>query len=176
MSVHAAAVTSSTIVVAVDVGKTSAMLSVTDGARRRVLGPVEFAMTRSGLAASVSQVSAVVASVCAGQGWCRGGRALSPAGAGLWVATRMGGARTEPGSRCRAAPGCGSAAGSEAARVTGARRSGQPPSDPFFDLLTELRRRCSSSTRTRAIAQARAHRSKRAQRHCAPIDPERRRP
>lgn len=60
MSVHAAPVTSSTIVVAIDVGKTSAMLSATDGARRRVLGPVEFAMTRSGLAAMVDRVSAVV--------------------------------------------------------------------------------------------------------------------
>ena len=49
MSVHAAPVTSSTIVVAVDVGKTSAMLSATDSARQRLLGPVEFAMTRSGL-------------------------------------------------------------------------------------------------------------------------------
>ena len=61
MSVHAAPVTSSTIVVAVDVGKTSAMVSVTDVARKRVLGPVEFAMTRSGLVAMVRGVSAVVA-------------------------------------------------------------------------------------------------------------------
>lgn len=61
MSVHAAPVTSSTIVVAVDVGKTSAMLSATDVARKRVLGPVEFAMTRSGLVAMVRRVSAVVA-------------------------------------------------------------------------------------------------------------------
>ena len=37
------------------------MLSATDGARQRVLGPVEFAMTRSGLAATVRRVSAVVA-------------------------------------------------------------------------------------------------------------------
>src|SRR5262245_21409287 len=36
------------------------MLSATDGARGRVLGPVEFAMTRSGLAATVDRVSAVV--------------------------------------------------------------------------------------------------------------------
>jgi transposase len=57
---HAAPVTSSTIVVAVDVGKTSAMLLATDGARRRVFGPVEFAMTRSGLVATVCRVSAVV--------------------------------------------------------------------------------------------------------------------
>ncbi len=61
MFVHVAPVTSSTIVVAVDVGKTSAMLSATDSARKRVFGPVEFAMTRSGLAATVHRVSAVVA-------------------------------------------------------------------------------------------------------------------
>ena len=60
MSVHAAPVTSSTIVVAVDVGKTSAMVSATDSARKRVFGPVEFAMTRSGLAAVVHRVGAVV--------------------------------------------------------------------------------------------------------------------
>ena len=61
MSVHAAPVTSSTIVVAVDVGKTSAMLLATDETRKRVLGPVEFAMTRSGLSATVHRVNAVVA-------------------------------------------------------------------------------------------------------------------
>jgi len=60
--VLAAPVTISTIVVAVDVGKTSAMLAATDSARHRVLGPVEFAMTRSGLAATVRRVSAVVGS------------------------------------------------------------------------------------------------------------------
>ena len=61
MSVHhAAPVTSSTIVVAVDVGKTSAMLSATDSARKRVFGPVEFAMTRSGLVAIVHRVNAVI--------------------------------------------------------------------------------------------------------------------
>jgi transposase len=61
VSVHAAPVTSSTIVVAVDVGKTSAMLLATDETRKRVLGPVEFAMTRSGLSATVPRVNAVVA-------------------------------------------------------------------------------------------------------------------
>jgi transposase len=60
VSVQVAPVTSSTIVVAVDVGKTSAMLSVTDGARQRLLGPVEFVMTRSGLLGIVHRVSAVV--------------------------------------------------------------------------------------------------------------------
>ncbi len=60
MSVHAAPVTSSTIVVAVDVGKTSAMFSATDSVRQRVLGPIEFAMTRSGLVTLVHRVSAVI--------------------------------------------------------------------------------------------------------------------
>jgi transposase len=60
VSVHAAPVTSSTVVVAVDVGKVSVALSVTDAARRRLLGPVEFAMTRSALTAAVGQVWGVV--------------------------------------------------------------------------------------------------------------------
>ncbi len=60
MSVQSAAVTVSTIVVAVDVGKTSAMLSVTDSARKRLLGPVEFAMTRSGLMAVAHRAMAVM--------------------------------------------------------------------------------------------------------------------
>jgi transposase len=59
VSVRTAPVTVSTIVVAVDVGKSSAMLSVTDAARERLFGPVEFAMTRSGLAATAQQVLAV---------------------------------------------------------------------------------------------------------------------
>lgn len=49
VSVHVAPVTSSTIVVAVDVGKTSALFSVSDAARHRLIGPSEFAMTGSGL-------------------------------------------------------------------------------------------------------------------------------
>jgi transposase len=62
VSVQSAPVTSSTIVVAVDVGKTSAMVSVTDDARRRLMGPVEFAMTRSGLGAATQRVLAVAPS------------------------------------------------------------------------------------------------------------------
>lgn len=62
MSVLNAPATSSTIVVAVDVGKTSAMVSVTDDARRRLIDPVEFPMTRSGLGAAVQQVVAVAPS------------------------------------------------------------------------------------------------------------------
>jgi transposase len=59
VSVQTAPVTSSTIVVAVDVGKTSAMLSVTDSGRKVLLKPIEFVMTRSGLATAVQQVVAV---------------------------------------------------------------------------------------------------------------------
>jgi len=62
VSVRVAPVTSSTIVVAVDVGKASAMLSATDSARHRLLGPIEFAMIRSGLVAAVQRVSAVIPS------------------------------------------------------------------------------------------------------------------
>jgi transposase len=58
--VQVAPATSSTIVVAVDVGKSSAMFSVTDGARQRLLGPVEFAMTYAGLSSTVHQVMAMV--------------------------------------------------------------------------------------------------------------------
>lgn len=60
MSVQIAPVTSSTIVVAVDVGKTSAVFSVTDAARQRLVGPSEFAMTGSGLSAMVARVRAAV--------------------------------------------------------------------------------------------------------------------
>jgi transposase len=60
VSVQVAPVTLSTIVVAIDVGKTSAMLSVTDSARNRLFGPVEFAMTRGELAAIVDRVGGVV--------------------------------------------------------------------------------------------------------------------
>jgi transposase len=49
-------VASLVVVVAVDVGKTSVALSVTDAARRRLLGPVEFAVTRPALAAVTEQI------------------------------------------------------------------------------------------------------------------------
>lgn len=60
MSVHAAPVTSSTVVVAVDVGKVSVAVSVTNPERRRLLGPVEFAMTRSALTATIGQICGVL--------------------------------------------------------------------------------------------------------------------
>ena len=53
---RAAPVTWSTVVVAVDVGKTSVALSVTDVEWRRLLGPMEFVMTRSALSAAAGQI------------------------------------------------------------------------------------------------------------------------
>jgi transposase len=47
-------------VVAVDVGKNLVALSVTDDQRHRLLGPVEFAMTRPGLSATITKVNAVL--------------------------------------------------------------------------------------------------------------------
>ena len=49
MSVQAAAAGDSPVVVAVDVGKRMVALSVTDATRHRLLGPVDFEMTRRGL-------------------------------------------------------------------------------------------------------------------------------
>lgn len=57
---HAAPVSSSTVVVAVDVGKALVALSVTDAARRRLLGPVEFTMTRPQLDQVVCDVRRVL--------------------------------------------------------------------------------------------------------------------
>jgi transposase len=60
VSAQSAPVTSSTIVVAVDVGKTSALFSVTDTARCRLVAPSEFTMNRSGLSAAAARAMAVV--------------------------------------------------------------------------------------------------------------------
>ena len=60
MSVVATPVSSSTVVVAVDVGKNCVALSVTDAARHRLFGPVEFAMTRPALERVVSRVGEVL--------------------------------------------------------------------------------------------------------------------
>jgi len=49
-------------VVAVDVGKNTAALSVTDAARRRLLGPVDFAMSAPAVAAVLERVWAVLPS------------------------------------------------------------------------------------------------------------------
>ena len=48
------------VVVAVDVGKNTVALSVTDDLRHRLLGPVDFAMTRPGLAATLTRIQKVI--------------------------------------------------------------------------------------------------------------------
>lgn len=61
MSVHdAVSIVVAPVVVAVDVGKNTVALSVTDSARRRLLGPVNFAMTRLGLSATLLEIGRVV--------------------------------------------------------------------------------------------------------------------
>jgi transposase len=59
MSFNGAPVMAATVV-AVDVGKNKAALSVTDAARHRLLGPVQFMMTAPALAAVVERVWAVL--------------------------------------------------------------------------------------------------------------------
>ena len=59
MSINGAPMMAATVV-AVDVGKNTAVLSVTDAARHRLLGPVEFAMTAPAVAAVVGRVCAVL--------------------------------------------------------------------------------------------------------------------
>lgn len=48
------------VVVAVDVGKNQVALSVTDDQRHRLLGPVDFAMTRTGLSATIARIQSVL--------------------------------------------------------------------------------------------------------------------
>ena len=48
------------VVVAVDVGKNTVACSVTDDQRHRLFGPIDFAMTQSGLAATVTRICEVV--------------------------------------------------------------------------------------------------------------------
>lgn len=54
MSIHDCS--SSMVVVAVDVGKNTVACSVTDDQRHRLLGPVDFAMTRTGLGSTVARI------------------------------------------------------------------------------------------------------------------------
>src|SRR5688572_9467233 len=95
---------------AVDVGKTCVALSVTDTARHRLLGPVEFAMTAPALSAVVERIV----------------KALPETGALVKIGVEAAGhyhrpmldaswppgwsARGQPGTRERAAPGPGAAA------------------------------------------------------------------
>jgi hypothetical protein len=67
MSINGAPVMAASVV-AVDVGKNTAALSVTDVGRRRLLGPVEFAMTAPAVAAVVERVCAVLPGAAVGWG------------------------------------------------------------------------------------------------------------
>jgi transposase len=60
VSVHDDSRLLATVVVAVDVGKNTVALSVTDESRRRLLGPVDFAMTRPGLSSTLARVHDVL--------------------------------------------------------------------------------------------------------------------
>ena len=74
-------------VVAVDVGKNTAVLSVTDSARHRLLGPVDFALTAPAVAAVVERVSAVLPGAAVKVGVEAAGHYHRPLlGSALWVA------------------------------------------------------------------------------------------
>jgi hypothetical protein len=74
-------------VVAVDVGKNTAVLSVTDAARRRLLGPVDFAMTAPAVAAVLERVCAVLPTAAVKVGVEAAGHYHRPLlGSGVWPA------------------------------------------------------------------------------------------
>jgi transposase len=86
MSINGAPVMAATVV-AVDVGKNTAVLSVTDSARHRLLGPVEFAMTAPAVAAVVERVSAVLPDAAVKVGVEAAGHYHRPLlGSALWPA------------------------------------------------------------------------------------------
>ena len=86
MSFNSAPVMAATVV-AVDVGKNTAVLSATDSARHRLLGPVEFAMTAPAVAAVVGRVSAVLPGAAVKVGVEAAGHYHRPLlGSGLWPA------------------------------------------------------------------------------------------
>jgi len=86
MSINGAPVMAATVV-AVDVGKNKAALSVTDAARHRLLGPAEFAMTAPALAAVVERVWAVLPDAAVKVGVEAAGHYHRPLlGSGVWPA------------------------------------------------------------------------------------------
>jgi transposase len=86
MSINGAPVMTATVV-AVDVGKNKAALSVTDAERRRLLGPVEFAMTAPAVAAVVERVWAVLPAGLVKVGVEAAGHYHRPLlGSGVWPA------------------------------------------------------------------------------------------
>jgi transposase len=86
VSINGAPVMAATVV-AVDVGKNTAVLSVTDAERRRLFGPVEFAMTAPAVAAVVERVSAVLPGAAVKVGVEAAGHYHRPLlGSGVWPA------------------------------------------------------------------------------------------
>jgi len=86
MSINGAPVMAATVV-AVDVGKNTASLSVTDAGRHRLLGPVDFAMTAPALAAVLERVCAVLPAVAVKVGIEAAGHYHRPLlAAGVWPA------------------------------------------------------------------------------------------
>ena len=86
MSINGAPVMAASVV-AVDVGKNTAVLSVTDAARRRLLGPVEFAMTAPAVAAVLERVCAVLPAAVVKVGVEAAGHYHRPLlGSGVWPA------------------------------------------------------------------------------------------
>jgi transposase len=86
VSINGAPVMAATVV-AVDVGKIKAVLLVTDAARHRLLGPVEFAMTAPAVAAVLERVCAVLPGTAVRVGVEAAGHYHRPLlGSGVWPA------------------------------------------------------------------------------------------
>ena len=86
MSINGAPVMAATVV-AVDVGKNKAALSVTSADRHRLFGPVEFAMTAPALAAVLERVCAVLPAAAVKVGVEAAGHYHRPLlGPGVWPA------------------------------------------------------------------------------------------
>ena len=112
MSINGAPVMAATVV-AVDVGKNTAALSVTDAARHRLLGPVQFMMTAPAVAAVLERVCAVLPAAAVKVGIEAAGHYHRPLlGSGVWPAGWEV-LEFEPGSGGRAATGAGSASGED---------------------------------------------------------------
>ena len=99
-------------VVAVDVGKTTAAVLVTDAARHRLLGPLEFSMTAAALAEVITRSRAVLPAGVIRVGVEAAGHYHRPLAARVGVAG-LGGGGAEPGACDRAAAGDGSAPGED---------------------------------------------------------------
>jgi transposase len=97
MSINGAPIMAATVV-AVDVGKNTAALLVTDAARRRLFGPVDFAMTAPAVIAVVERVWAVLPGPAVKVGVESAGHYHRPLLGGWVVAGGLGGVGAESGS------------------------------------------------------------------------------